>query len=110
MPRYWSNGLFGCFGDCGLCCLTYFCPCITAGRNAEAVGKSCCLHGLFVFLPIVHMICGSSVRGMIRQERDIMGAELGDLAVHCFCPCCALIQEAHELKISPPTEKAMARQ
>ncbi|XP_002735762.1 uncharacterized protein LOC100374021 [Saccoglossus kowalevskii] len=109
MPRYWSHGLCGCFGDLGLCCLTYFLPCVTAGRNAEAVGKSCLLHGLSVMVPILHMICAGSVRGNIRDERDIVGGCVGDMLLHCFCSCCALIQEAQELKIPAPQVAVVER-
>ncbi|XP_077989897.1 uncharacterized protein LOC144444357 [Glandiceps talaboti] len=109
MPKYWSHGLFGCFGDCGLCICTYFCPCVTAGRNAAAVGKSCCCHALCTFFPILGMICQAGVRGAIRRERDIMGTPCGDCCVHCFCVCCALMQEAQELKQPAPKPAAMAR-
>uniref|UniRef100_J3LUF0 Uncharacterized protein n=1 Tax=Oryza brachyantha TaxID=4533 RepID=J3LUF0_ORYBR len=33
----WSSGLFDCFDDFGLCCLTWWCPCVTFGRVAEMV-------------------------------------------------------------------------
>ena len=35
----WQHGIFGCFNNCGVCILTFFLPCVTAGQNAEAVGK-----------------------------------------------------------------------
>uniref|UniRef100_A0A1I8FPH0 Zf-ANAPC11 domain-containing protein n=1 Tax=Macrostomum lignano TaxID=282301 RepID=A0A1I8FPH0_9PLAT len=38
-----QHGLCGCFDDCGLCIITYFVPCYTFGKNAEAVGDSCML-------------------------------------------------------------------
>ena len=34
----WQFGLFGCFGDFGLCIITFFVPCYTIGKNAEAFG------------------------------------------------------------------------
>ncbi|BAS87191.1 Os03g0830300 [Oryza sativa Japonica Group] len=35
----WSTGLCDCFDDCGLCCTTCWCPCITFGRVAEIVDR-----------------------------------------------------------------------
>ena len=39
--RAWNHSLFSCFDDIGVCCKTCFCPCVTAGRVAEHVGKRC---------------------------------------------------------------------
>ncbi|XP_077989895.1 uncharacterized protein LOC144444355 [Glandiceps talaboti] len=110
MPKMWSNGLFGCFGDIGLCLITYLLPCLTAGRNARAVGKPCPIHALAFFVPILHMFCAAKVRRLIRDERDIMGTPCGDMIVHCFCPCCALVQEGQELREYPaPMAASMGR-
>ena len=35
----WSSGLLDCSDDCGLCCVTCWCPCITFGRVAEMVDR-----------------------------------------------------------------------
>ncbi|KAL5210562.1 hypothetical protein ABZP36_006185 [Zizania latifolia] len=35
----WSSGLLECGGDCGICCMTLWCPCITFGRVAEIVDR-----------------------------------------------------------------------
>ncbi|XP_070535307.1 uncharacterized protein [Ptychodera flava] len=98
----WSFGLFGCFGDIGLCCMTYFLPCVTAGRNAKAVGKPFPLHCLIFFVPILNMICQGKVRTMIRDERNIAGGPCGDIIVHWLCFLCALVQEARELQTTAP--------
>lgn len=33
----WKNGLFGCFGNCKTCLVTYVAPCYTFGKIAEKV-------------------------------------------------------------------------
>jgi len=40
---------------------------------------------------------GPVLRWRIRQHRRLHGSMLTDVAVHCGCPCCALIQENREL-------------
>ncbi|EEE60228.1 hypothetical protein OsJ_13216 [Oryza sativa Japonica Group] len=53
----WSSGLCDCFDDYGLCCMTWWCPCITFGRVAEIVdrGSTSCGHSgaLYVFLAVI---------------------------------------------------------
>ncbi|XP_006817787.1 uncharacterized protein LOC102801122 [Saccoglossus kowalevskii] len=94
----WKNGLFGCFGDVGLCIFTFFLPCWTAGRNAEGVGKSCLIHSLLCLVPVLGWVCQSGVRREIREQRTIAGTCCNDYLVHIFCGCCALIQENQELQ------------
>ena len=67
----WKNGLCGCFGDCGLCILTYFLPCVTAGQNAEKVGKSCCLYGFLSLLGCIGIYTRAVVRTEIRETKSI---------------------------------------
>ena len=31
-PSDWAVGKFSCFDDMGLCCITYFVPCLTFGK------------------------------------------------------------------------------
>jgi len=40
---------------------------------------------------------GPVLRWRIRQHRHLHGDMLTDVAVHCLCACCALIQENREL-------------
>ncbi|XP_077998193.1 cornifelin homolog [Glandiceps talaboti] len=98
--RNWSTGLCGCFNNCGLCLLGYFCPCILAGQNASSVGDSCLLHGICFFFcwPWVHVFLGGSTRGQIRANNNIVGSAAEDYVLHWCCTCCALIQEAAEIK------------
>ena len=67
--REWQQGTFACCNDCKLCCLTCFCPCYVAGRNAEYFGEDfmqyCCLAaiGIYQFLPVL--------RWRLRQQKGI---------------------------------------
>ncbi|XP_006813811.1 uncharacterized protein LOC102804618 [Saccoglossus kowalevskii] len=101
MSGEWSNGLCNCFRDCGLCIVTYLLPFYTAGKNAEAVGEGCCLYALLYMIPLVQFFSGAKIRGMIRESRGIIGSRTNDMLLHLFCPFCALIQEAQELKCAP---------
>jgi len=93
----WSHGLCGCFDNCGVCIVTYFLPCYTMGKNAEAVGESCVLYGLAFFVPILDIFCAASIRGKIRDSKGIEGSFIGDLLAHFCCPLCALTQDAQEV-------------
>ena len=76
-----QHGIFDCFGDVGLCCMTYFCHCVTAGNNAEAVGENCLMYG---FLSTLNCI-GIFTRSMIRQKvREKYGIEVSSFAVCAF--------------------------
>jgi Cys-rich protein (TIGR01571 family) len=98
MSGNWEHGLFGCFGDCGTCILTFLLPCVTAGQNAEKVGKSCCLYGCLSTLGCIGIYTRAVVRGEIRQMKSIEGSFGNDCVCHWFCGVCALVQEAQELK------------
>lgn len=102
-----QHGLFGCFDNIGLCLITYFVPCYTFGKNAEAVGDSCLLCGLIYFVPIVDIVALVSVRGKIRESRNIEGNIFTDLLSILCCHLCALVQEAQE--VQAPGGQAMAR-
>ena len=67
----WSNGLFGCFNNCGICIITYFVPCVTAGQVAESVGKSCCLHGFLSMLGCIGIYFMAKTREEIRVAHNI---------------------------------------
>jgi len=96
MSNQWQHGLCGCFDNCGLCIITYFVPCYTFGKNAEAVGDSCLLCGLIMMVPVANLIAGIMERGKIREKQGIEGSMLGDIAVWWCCPLCALVQEGQE--------------
>lgn len=67
----WQNGLFGCFSNCGVCIITYFLPCITAGQNAEKVGESCCLYGFLSILGPIGIYTRAKIRGKVREQKGI---------------------------------------
>ncbi|CAL1540650.1 unnamed protein product [Lymnaea stagnalis] len=102
-----QHGLFGCFDNIGLCLITYFVPCYTFGKNAEAVGDSCLLCGLITFVPVVNFVAMIMVRGKIRESRNIEGSLVSDILSIWCCTLCSLVQEAQE--VQAPGGQAMAR-
>ena len=94
----WQHGLCGCFDNLGVCIVTYLVPCYTFGKNSEAVGDNCLLCGIaYIFWPI-DLIFGTLTRGKIRERRGIPGTVVKDFLYHFCCPCCALVQEAQEVR------------
>ncbi|CAD5117313.1 DgyrCDS6099 [Dimorphilus gyrociliatus] len=94
-------GLFGCFSDIKLCILTFLCPCVTIGKVANKLDEKddyilTCLTSLL--FPYV-----ATLRWRVRQKQGIEGSMLMDYVTSSFCPCCALIQDAHEMEIQSPT-------
>lgn len=104
MSNPWKNGLFGCFGNVGLCLVTYFIPCYTAGKNAQGVGDNCLVCGLIniIYFP-VGTVARMIVRGKIRAQNNIAGNTVSDFFLHLCCACCSLIQESSELAARQPT-------
>merc|ERR1712224_696154 len=107
-----QNGLCGCTNNCGLCLMTYFCHCYTAGKGAESVGKSCCIYGCLSMTPLI--ICSNViVRGAIREKYGIGGSLLGDVFAHWCCTLCAMVQEGQEVIAKndmPPGAICMSRE
>jgi len=95
--RPWAHGLFGCFDNCGLCIITYFVPCLTAGQNAEAVGKNCLLWGCLATLGLIGVYTIAVVRKDVREQKGIEGSFGMDFIVTWCCPLCVIIQTAQEL-------------
>ena len=101
MAKQWSHGLFGCFDDCGTCIVTFFCPCYSAGKNAEAVGAECyVLCGLATCIPVANVFFMAQIRSKIREQNRIEGTFLNDFMVTCCCPLCMLVQSSQEVKES----------
>ncbi|XP_038051518.1 protein PLANT CADMIUM RESISTANCE 3-like [Patiria miniata] len=96
----WQQGLFGCFSNVGLCCITWFVPCYVHGKNAEAVGDDCLLCGLSIFVPFLNWYTLFVVRGKIREQRGIEGDQTNDILVTFCCTPCALVQEGAEMRNS----------
>ena len=99
----WAHGLFGCMDDCGTCIITWLVPCVTFGQNAEAVGtaSSCFIGAIYLFIPLVNIICLVKTRGAIREAHGIEGSLFNDLFAICCCGLCALVQEAQQVKSGP---------
>ena len=102
-----SHGLCSCFDNCGLCIVTYFLPCLTVGRTAEAVGEDCFLCGLGYLFG--YCIVGAILRQKVRDQKGIEGSFCGDLIVHWCCPFCAIIQDNQEVVGGVASGQSIAR-
>jgi len=115
--RDWNNGLLDCFGDCGTCCLAYFCPCIVYqqvktridhlqanGRpdpqhGGSGFGGDCFIHGLLTGCCGLGWVLQMSTRATLRTRYKIRGGGCTDcLAAFCCMPC-ELTQESRELEV-----------
>lgn len=106
MSGSWSHSFFCPCTDVGDCLLSWLLPCVVAGQNAEAVGESCILCGWAATTPF--SVCTrTAIRGKVRERRGIDGGVCTDLLAHLFCPCCALTQEAHEMKDAQEEDREM---
>ncbi|KAF8021151.1 hypothetical protein BT93_G1548 [Corymbia citriodora subsp. variegata] len=101
----WSSGLFSCFGDVPICCLSFWCPCITFGRIAELVDRgsvSCPVNGAIYTAITLLTGCGCCYscfcRSRMRQQYQLQEAPCPDCLVHFCCESCALTQEYRELE------------
>ena len=94
----WQHAFCGCFDNIGICIIAYFIPCYTMGKNAEAMGESCLLHGLLGFVPILHFVCPSIIREKVRKQKGIEGNLVEDLLLTMCCTICSLVQVAQELE------------
>ncbi|XP_069107940.1 uncharacterized protein [Argopecten irradians] len=110
MSSYWQHGLLGCMDNCTLCLITYILPCYTFGKNAEAMGESCCCCAMTYLFPVIHLVAAVNIRGKIRAEKGIDGTLCNDLLIALFCPFCALVQEANEIRGAPMSSYGMARE
>uniref|UniRef100_A0A5B6YZN0 Cell number regulator 2-like n=1 Tax=Davidia involucrata TaxID=16924 RepID=A0A5B6YZN0_DAVIN len=91
----WSSGLCDFCSDTSSCCLTIFCPCITAGRITEIVS-----HGYLLLHAFTYLECffTCQYRAMLRQHYSLEEKPCHDCLVHAFCGKCALCQEYRELE------------
>lgn len=74
--------------------LSFICPCIQFGRNAEAMGENCLHYGLSQLVPLLDLYCRATMRGKIRDKQGIEGTCLKDLLCVWCCGPCSLAQEA----------------
>ena len=81
MSNQWGHALCGCLDNITLCLITYFVPCYTAGKNAEAVGDSCIMvAALYWIFPIIGIYFSAVVRGKIRDQKGIPVSEVKSIA------------------------------
>ncbi|KAB5534925.1 hypothetical protein DKX38_018132 [Salix brachista] len=99
-----DSGLCDCFSDTPVCCLTFWCPCITFGRIARITGPSSCACSGAIYLLILLLFPGCNwcyschYRYKLRKQYNLEGSLCTDCLVHFFCEGCALCQEYRELK------------
>jgi len=91
MPRPWTTDTFSCFDDCGVCLLTYFCPCITVYQVAEDLGESGC--GVCCCVPNQLQV----LRTKLRVQQKIQGTMMNDCCCTSFCGICTLCQMKREI-------------
>ncbi|XP_074647816.1 uncharacterized protein LOC141903551 [Tubulanus polymorphus] len=97
MSNDFQHGLCGCFDNFGLCVISFFVPCYTFGKNAEAVGDSCILCGLASLVPILNCIFGAKIREKVRERQNIEGTFVKDLLLFWCCAWCATVQVGQEV-------------
>lgn len=51
--------------------ITFLVPCYTQGKNAEATGESCLMHGIYSIIPCIGWYCHATTRGKIRDKKNI---------------------------------------
>lgn len=99
----WKYGLFDCFGNCSLCCLTWCCPCFPFGNTSQVSGfgdSHCCFFCLAATLgsecaAANFFICFQ--RKHIREKHNIPGSDMGDCCAAFCCPLCVICQNARQV-------------
>ncbi|PIN23697.1 hypothetical protein CDL12_03578 [Handroanthus impetiginosus] len=104
-PVPWSTGLFNCFDNISICCLTCWCPCITFGRIAEIVdrgstpcGVSGALYSMILCVSGCPWVYSCFYRSKLRGQYFLEERPCTDCCVHCCCETCSLCQEYRELQ------------
>ncbi|KAF9220853.1 PLAC8-domain-containing protein, partial [Gyrodon lividus] len=113
----WAHGLFSCFGDCGTCIFSCFCPCMAFGKNRQrldylqdhgaadpekggyGLNEDCLWHCGFSCCGYWAWILQFPTRGNIRERRRIRGTVVRDCLTAYFCTPCELTQESRELEV-----------
>ncbi|KAI6661610.1 Cell number regulator 10-like [Oopsacas minuta] len=109
MSGIWDEGLFGCFGDCKLCLLQYFCPCLVLGYVGETVGKNKKKACVAYFIPLLNLYCLYQLRSKVKDRKGIEESRAASIFFVLFCTFCALNQMARETG-SGPYGESMARE
>jgi Cys-rich protein (TIGR01571 family) len=111
----WNEGLCACTHDLPICALSFLCPCVQYGRTEEALKGSaasghCCFYAVCCLIchPCVRSVAHRVYRGHLRRVYGIDGDRCTDCLVTFLCPCCAVAQDARELKSrGPPPRQSM---
>ena len=84
--------------------MTIICLCIVAGRNAEAVGESCCLYGALALCTFsyINIFSNIVIRGKIRDKFAIDESVVRDCLMSACGLCCAYTQHGQEIKTRQP--------
>jgi hypothetical protein len=95
MSLGYSTGLCDCFSDTGSCCMVALCgwTCVPESCNwAKSRSDSC---------HFCHWCCVPCPIWTRRNTRNLNGIHetqyLADWCLYCWCPCCAICQDAREL-------------
>ena len=110
-PDWQVHLLDCCMADCNIICLSFLCPPAQLAKNTFELtdgnqnGTSCCVD--FMGLSCCYLsnqvlyrfLAVAPRRGMMRRLMGIKGDPCNDYLVHCFCHCCALVQEHKEIQI-----------
>lgn len=115
LQRAWRFGLFDCFGDAKVTCLTCFFPALRwadtmrmAGflRLWVAFGLFLCLYiggaltasVFFLILLVILISYRQKQRKMFEMDHETCGSHLEDCLTYSCCGCCAMIQEARHIE------------
>ncbi|XP_030443776.1 cell number regulator 2-like, partial [Syzygium oleosum] len=104
VPGQWTTGLCGCCEDPSNCVITFCCPCITFGQNAEIIdrGATSCVNGAVTCYSLAYAgvacLYSCTYRKKLRGLHSLPEDPCADCLVHWCCMCCALSQEYRELK------------
>ncbi|KAF6035570.1 hypothetical protein EB796_006130 [Bugula neritina] len=99
----WKNGLFGCFGNCKVCLVSYVVPCYAFGKTHEKVEEGSCVKcGCASMVPLLNWYAFAKQRQLVREKQGIDGSFGGDCVSSLFCPFCAMVQQAREVEADLP--------
>jgi len=90
----WKVGLFGCFGNMGLCLASFCVPIIVVGKAAEQVDEN---GALWAIATGIQPLSALYLRYKIREKSGIEGGCIKDCLITCCCFCCATYQMAEEV-------------
>mmetsp|Transcript_8413 Transcript_8413/g.29903 ORF Transcript_8413/g.29903 Transcript_8413/m.29903 type:complete len:185 (-) Transcript_8413:147-701(-) len=109
----WQSNIMDCMNDMGTMFKGFLCPCLLAGDIGESLDESWALNCCCEFVPIAACCCGGMRRSKLRAKYNINGtcdnACVDIFCCHIGCHCCALCQEANEVKARKSWEAAAAR-